>query len=190
MSEKVLVTSSREVITYSEYWHTSYCLLELAKEDPKGSIHQFRASLIFTAFTYEAYLNHIGPKIFKHWDPLERLSPKDKTNVIAEKVGVDINFGEMPFQIIRELFKFRNDISHGKSIPLEMEKVQSLKEYSEDPYSLKLATGWEEYCTLANAEQSRAHIEAAVHILHVAASIEGEYPFIKGLSMGGASLIV
>ncbi len=189
MNRKVQVTSRREVFTYSEFWHTSYCLLELAKEDPRGSIHQFRASLVFTAFAYEAYLNHIGPKIFRTWEALERLNPKDKTNVIAERIGVPVNFGEMPFQIIRELFKFRNDIAHGKSVVLEGEDVQSLEKFNENPHYLELRTDWEQSCTLQNAENSRSQIEAAVHILHEAAGIEGEYPFAYGFTAGGGSLI-
>ena len=189
MSRKVHVSSKREVFTYTEFWHTSYCLLELAKEDPKGSIHQFRASLVFTAFAYEAYLNHIGPKIFKSWDALERLSPKQKTNVIAEKLSVVVNYGEMPFQIIRELFKFRNDIAHGKSVVLEGEDIQSLEKYNEDPHYLELRTDWEQSCTLENAENSRTQIEAAVHILHEAAGIKGEYPFVHGFTIDGGSLI-
>jgi len=189
MSRKVEVSSRREVFTYTEFWHTSYCLIELAKEDPKGSTHQFRASLVFTAFAFEAYLNHIGPKIFKSWDALERLSPKNKTNVIAEKIGVVVDFGQMPFQIIRELFKFRNDIAHGKSVVLEGKDIVALEKFNENPHYLELRTEWEQSCTLENAENSRVQIEAVVHILHEAAGIDGEYPFIHGLTVGGGSLI-
>ena len=83
---KVVVTKERNVTTYAEMWHTSYCLLVKGQEELKMSVHQFRASLIFTAFTFEAYLNHIGAKIFSCWEDLERLSPKEKLNVIAERL--------------------------------------------------------------------------------------------------------
>ena len=81
--KKVLVNKEREVKTYAEMWHTSCCLLKKGLEEPEGSFHQFMASLVFTAFTLEAYLNHIGPKIFKCWGDLERLGPREKVNIIA-----------------------------------------------------------------------------------------------------------
>jgi len=69
-------------------WHTSKCLLETGVDNPKGSFHQFMASLVFTAFTLEAYLNHIGPKLFDDWHDLERLRPHEKLNTVLEKLQI------------------------------------------------------------------------------------------------------
>ena len=66
----VHVKKKRDVNTYALLWHTSWCLLEIGKNQSEGSFHQFLGSLAFTAFTLEAYLNHIGPKLFKTWDDL------------------------------------------------------------------------------------------------------------------------
>jgi hypothetical protein len=54
------VAVEREVITYSHMWHTSECLLKRGQEQEAYSFHQYMASLVFTAFTLEAYLNHLG----------------------------------------------------------------------------------------------------------------------------------
>ena len=92
------------------------CLLQKGIELPKGCSHQFRASLVFTAFALEAFLNHIGHNLFKCWDDLERrLGPREKLNIIAERLQVDVNYGILPWQIVKDLFDFRNEIAHGKS---------------------------------------------------------------------------
>ena len=100
---KVIVTKERNVTTYAEMWHTSYCLLVKGQEERRMSVHQFRASLIFSAFTLEAYLNHIGTKIFSCWEDLERLSPKEKLNVIAERLNVEVDYGKRPWQIMKKI---------------------------------------------------------------------------------------
>jgi len=78
---KVIIKKECEVNTYADMWHTSHYHLEKGIKDQEGCYHQFMASLVFTAFTLEAYFNHIGPQLFKRWPDLERLGPKGKLNV-------------------------------------------------------------------------------------------------------------
>src|ERR1700730_14011868 len=80
--QRVSVKKERNVITYAEMWHTSLCLLERGQEQVKASTHQFRASLVFTAFTLEAYLNHVGRKLFDCWEDLERLLRPQQESVL------------------------------------------------------------------------------------------------------------
>ena len=112
---KVKIEKKRQVLTYADLWHTSRCLLEKGQEQEKGSFHQFMASLVFTTFSLEAYLNHVGPKIFRCWDVLERLTPQDKLNIIAEQIKLPIDYGRRPWGIVKELFGFRNYLAHGKT---------------------------------------------------------------------------
>jgi hypothetical protein len=187
---KVIVTKERNVTTYAEMWHTSYCLLVKGQEELRMSVHQFRASLIFTAFTLEAYLNHIGAKLFSCWQDLERLSPKEKLNVITERLNVVIDYGKRPWQIMKKLFQFRNDIAHGKSIKVKSEKILPLAEHSDDAFDeLFERTRWEKYCTEKNAVRAREDVEAIVKIIHKAAGLEDDFPFISGFQVGGATVI-
>ena len=106
--DKISISRERDVRTYAEMWHTSRILLLKGQEIQEGAYHQFMASLVFTAFSLEAYLNHLGPKIFRCWESLERLSPKDKLNVVADKIGLEINYGVRPWQVMKDLFGFRD----------------------------------------------------------------------------------
>lgn len=186
---KVAVSKEREVKTYAEMWHMSCCLLQKGLNDPKGSFHQFMASLVFTAFTLEAYLNHIGPKVFKCWDDLERLAPRKKLNVMAERLQVDINYGKRPWQVMKNLFGFRNDIAHGKSAVVKISNVVSLDKYSDRRLGDFVRTDWEKYSTCENAIKAREDVEKIVHALYRAGRFKDDYPFVKGNQLHGATVI-
>ena len=104
--QKAQVSKKRDVHTYAELWHGSGVLLERGQAELKGSKWLWMGSLILTAFSLEAYLNHIGPKIFACWKAaLERpLSPEGKLDIICEKLGIDLHRGKRPRQTIKELF--------------------------------------------------------------------------------------
>ena len=124
---KVKVEKTRQVNTYKIMWQASFWTLDQAKKEVEGSFYQIMASLIFTAFSLEAYLNHIGKIIFECWDDLDRLSPYAKINVIAEKLKVNKKNSKRPFQTIRILFIFRNDLAHGKTITLSEKRFFKLQ---------------------------------------------------------------
>jgi hypothetical protein len=189
--EKVSVATEREVITYSHMWHTSECLLKTGQEQDTLSFHQFMASLVFTAFTLEAYLNHVGSKLLPCWEYLERSKPpKEKLSLIAKHLGVTVTYGTRPWKVMSELFEFRNTIAHGKSITFKPPvKVVSLEEHEADVSMAK--TKWELFCNRKNAERARGDVEQMVLILHKAAEAAGcdtGYPFIKGGQSSDVSL--
>ncbi|QIB67035.1 hypothetical protein [Kineobactrum salinum] len=190
MNKNVKVTAERHVRTYTELWHTSFVLLELGKEDERGRHHKLMGSLVFTAFAFEAYLNHLGPSLFETWSHIERLSPKAKFEVLAERVGLKADFGCRPQQTIIRLFGFRNDIAHGKSITLKDMRIESLEVYQKDPWSFRAQTDWEKYCTIENTERAREDINSVVHTLHKASEIKDEYPFLHGFEIRGGELII
>lgn len=171
---KAKVSKERQVNTYAEMRHASRVILEKAEQDPEGSFYQVMASLIFTAFMMEAYLNHIGQLIFKCWNDLEeRLSPKSKLNLIAEKLGLITNYGKRPYQTFSELFKFRNSVAHGKSVSLKSEQIR-LVDGKFDKYVHEfLETPWEQYCTSKNAKLALEDMEAIMEEVHKAAGMTG-----------------
>ncbi|MBN1862310.1 MAG: hypothetical protein JW790_01525 [Dehalococcoidales bacterium] len=185
----IKVTKERQVITYAEIWHASHVMLDRGERKAKGSYYELMASLIFTAFTLEAYLNHIGKQIFSCWDDLEQLSPQKKLNVIAEKLGVDKDDGKRPFQTIKELFKFRNDVAHGKSVVLKSEDLISATGAELDDYMYRLPeTEWETYCSLENSKRAREDVKSIIERIHDASGVT-EYIFGLGIGSGLATVI-
>ncbi|MDH3997767.1 MAG: hypothetical protein OET90_02905 [Desulfuromonadales bacterium] len=189
MAKQVVTTKERTVRTYTEMWHTSDCLLSLGQENPEGSYHQFMGSLVFTAFTLEAYLNHAGEKLFQCWSDLERLGPKEKLNVIAEHIGLEVNYGGRPWQVIKDLFGFRNDIAHGKTVEINKTEKVPLHKHTEEEGPLFTPTRWEKYCCEQNAVRAREDVEKIVHLIHEASGIQDEHPFDHGMQVWTSSLV-
>lgn len=187
---KARVSKERQVNTYVELWHASHVMLEKAKKDQDGSFHHVMASLTFTAFMMEAYLNHVGPQIFKCWDDLERLSPLSKLNLIAEKLGVKKDKGERPYQTVSEVFKFRNTLAHGKSILLKSNnEIRFVEETLNRYIHESLKTEWENYCTQDNANQALVDTEAIIMEFHKRADMHPDYPFRFGMHEASATLL-
>jgi hypothetical protein len=99
---KALVTKERTIIMYSEPWHASLCVLEAGRKEAHGASWQFLSSAVLTAFAFEAYLNHVGPKIVETWTGLERLAPLAKFDLLCELLKVRFEKGKRPRQTIEE----------------------------------------------------------------------------------------
>lgn len=160
---KVKTTRERLLITYAEHWHSSSTFLKLGIENPKGSYHQFLGCIVFTAFTFEAFLNHVGEAQFKSWSDLERLTPKGKVNLIAEKLNVKVDYSSMPWQVVPEIFGIRNKIAHGKNELLDDERMLSVDSYDEKMGEI-LRAEWQSYATQESAERARAKVEEICNI--------------------------
>jgi len=184
---KITISKERNVRTYAELWRTSRFLLQKGKEIKKGANHQFVASVVFTAFTLEAYLNHIGPRMFNCWDSLERLSPKDKLNVVADKIGIEIDYGNRPWQVMKDLFGFRNDIAHGKSVKAKETITVHPDIFDDDEIHEWAKTKWEKYCSEKNAERARKDVAQIILSLHDSSGIN-ELPFQTGMQMSSVEM--
>ena len=92
MINSIHITKERQLITYSDFWNTSKFLLENGQSNERGSYYQFLGSLIFSAFAFEAFLNHIGEYLFTSWSEMERqLSHHAKLALIAEKLDFNVD---------------------------------------------------------------------------------------------------
>ena len=177
----VTVTRERDLRIHASLWHTSRCLLERGQEQEKASFHQFMASLVFTAFTLEAYLNWLGDKLFAHWGYLERLSPKEKLAVISDQLNVAVDNGQRPWQTVKPLFGFRNDIAHGKPEAIATKTVEPINDRLDEKMGQIARTDWENYCTQENAERAREDVAQILEQFHTAADLtDGLGPFQQG----------
>jgi hypothetical protein len=174
------VTKQRDVRIHASHWHTSWCLLERGQEQQKASFHQFMASLVFTAFTLEAYLNWLGDKLFPHWSYLERLNPKEKLAVISDQLKVNVDNGQRPWQTVKPLFGFRNDIAHGKPETVTTTSVEPIDENLDQKIGQLARTDWENFCTRENAERVREDVEEILKILHGAANLKDDLGPLSG----------
>lgn len=184
MTTKATYSGTREVRTFVDLDHGSNVLLLKAEQDERGSYYTVMGSLLLTAFTFEAYLNHIGSKFLPYWEEIESIRVLDKYSVLTKHFKVEPEASKRPYQTLRSLFKFRNAIAHGKSQVLnETREVAS----DADPHDFLPKAHWEEYCTLGNAKRAREDVRNIIEELHMAAG-EGDFPFIHGVGIGSLSV--
>lgn len=192
VQKKLHIKKKRDARTYASFWHTSWCLLEKGKQDKEGSFHQFLASLVFTAFTFEAYLNHIGATIFKSWHKVERsLGLMPKLALICEQLDICPDYDRSPWLILTSILKFRNTIAHGKTEALQEEKVVTADDKYEDYLYAWLPTEWEKFATQKNAEKAREDVQKIITLIHEHAKLSKglDSPFMDGSQSGSATLI-
>jgi hypothetical protein len=154
------------------------------EQDQKGSYYTIMSSLLLTAFTFEAYLNHLGDKTIKFWEEIESIKIMDKYSVLCKELGINPDFSRRPYQTLKSLFRFRNSIAHGKSkILIEIKAVS----WQDDAHTHEPRTEWEEYCELNNAKRAKEDISEVIKELHKAAAL-GDYPFMHGMTISSIKI--
>ncbi len=189
MPPLVVVKKERKVRIDAELWHTSECLLKAGEEHELGSTHQFRASLIFTVFSFEAYLNHIGPSIFASWSEIEKkLSPQEKLSLLCERLVISPDWACRPWQSIKALVRFRNAIAHGRGEQLAEIHKESVQNYQRSLYEMPLAE-WEKYGSQENAQRAREDVLQVAELLQAKTGNFEHLPFFFGMQSGTASYV-
>jgi hypothetical protein len=184
MAKDAIYSGTREVRTFVDLNHGADVLILKTEEEPKGSYYTTMGALLLTAFTFEAYLNHLGQKRIKFWDEIESIKVLEKYAVLCKELDLAPDYSKRPYQTLKALFKFRNAIAHGRSCILEDTKEVSSKD---EPYEHTLKTHWEEYCTLKNAKRAKQDIAEIITELHKKAGL-GDYPFVHGVGIGSLSI--
>jgi len=183
MAKDSIYEGEREVRTFADLAHGADVLIIKTEQEQKGSYYTIMSSLLLTAFTFEAYLNHLGDKTVKFWDEIESIKVMGKYSVLCKDLNVLPDFSRRPYQTLKTLFKFRNSIAHGKSkILKEVKPVSS----QDDPYSHSPKAEWEEYCELKNAKRAKQDISEIIKELHKLAGL-GDYPFMHGMTISSVT---
>lgn len=192
---KLVVSRQRHVHPYAELWHASHCVLEVGIREPRGSSWQFLSSAVLTAFTFEAYLNHIGPQTIDDWPEKERFAMWSKLKILRKELGFVFPRGKSarPLKTIAELFAFRDSLAHGRSVELKEEKHQSLAEFQKEHSDLvgsQLRTDWEvRVRTSAFAERAREDVEVVIRALDAARKDNRDVLFNPGIGSHSATVL-
>jgi hypothetical protein len=169
---KIAVTIDRTVNTYAYLAHGASIALTEAEKEGGGSFFHNMNAILLSAFTLEAYYNHLGENCFNLWASTDRISNYKKLEIILEHFGLEPDLESTPFSEIRELFEFRNEIAHGRTEvlgPVQMvheDEGRGLNEYAPKSH-------WEEYCSLDSAKASRDNVENIANLL---AEAVGHFP--------------
>jgi hypothetical protein len=188
---KALVTKKNTVHMYSELWHASACVLDAGLSEERGSSWQFLSSALLTAFSFEAYLNHVGAVCYSRWEELQRLPPMSKLSLLCESLEVTIPpKGERSLSTIVELMEFRNTMAHGRTHTVEA--APHLRDINDrlDGYLGEMPLAhWQRLIGNADfAQRVRADVLAILTPLHDVRPAPKEALFAFGIGEAGATI--
>ncbi len=170
-NDDYLVRKESTVVMYSELWHASGCLLEKAIENSKRSSWLYLSSIIMSAFTFEAYLNHINDSYLKIKDKInefEEMSPINKLIMVSKELKIESEFDKSrrPFQTIKSLYKFRNFFAHGKSLKMYSEYTTSQSKVNYETENYPKNEWIRKIEDSKFAELVREDIDKSIRIIH------------------------
>ena len=142
-------------------------------------------ALLLSAFAFEGYLNYLGRKLFSSWESFERsLSWQAKVNLIADRIGFDLEPGHRPLQTLKLLFQFRDNVAHPK--PRELQERYETDELEEARFYEGLQTEAEKFCTAGNVKRSLEDVEQMIKRLHAKAGFDDKFVLFRGGTSGKA----
>ena len=174
----------RDVRTFAELSHAADMLMQTAQEYLRGNLYTALSSLLLRAFTFEAYLNHLGERHLKLWDARKQLRWFDKFNTICKRLNFAPDKSARPYSTLRPLFSFRNLMAHGKSETIN-EEIEVNSQDADKYYWPQ--TEWEKFCTLENLARAKEDITAIIIELHKQAGLS-DNPFAPPEASGSVRL--
>ncbi|MCF8151648.1 MAG: hypothetical protein K9K30_14105 [Burkholderiaceae bacterium] len=155
-------------------------LLRLARSVEEGSFYWSMASIVFSAFAYEAFLNMIGQKVLTtaEWKKIDRASCKEKHQLLLKKLELTSDLSSEPESTLVELFEFRNRIAHGREEEIQIDGI-SIADVRPLTLQEVTSTEWEKRCTPEYAAAALEHVRALGVMVCTAAHepIYGSNPF-------------
>lgn len=184
-----VVTEGTEEITTNTYvsLHTNASIaLSEATKVIDGRFFKTMTSIIFSAFTIEAYANHILKDISKKWEEVERYSSLEKVYELYNILEIDLDKSKRPIQSIQRIFNFRNMLAHGKTTTVikKFKLKKDIQDLSSEDLLGHAKPEWEELNTLKNAKVFFEDMEKVIKLLHeeIASNIN---PFlVRSVSSG------
>lgn len=161
----------------------SWYYLKVAREYKEARSINCMVSMLLCAFTLEAFLNLLGQELLEDWHEKEKLSPEDKLEEIAQKIGIEFDRSRRPFQTVKRIFRFRNQLAHAKprifeetyDEKIDEKELEKFWDEGSDISTLPKAEIWLEECTLKNAERFYEDREAIIEILRDKTHLEADF---------------
>ena len=178
MKEQADQTFIREAKSYIQSLMIAEHLAGRAFVKGENAAHDARASLVFLAFTIEAFCNHVGYKLAPDFAEFDKLRANDKLRRAAELAGFPLSLGERPFQTFRDIIRFRNEMAH--SCTQDVQASQRIPRPTADkPADMPKPppTEWEAYCTPELLSRALADVKEGLTALYNASPLVDKVPF-------------
>lgn len=158
MLKKVRV--EQEIYMHEYLWRSASRLLAHAETQADEAFYFLLPSLLMSFLAYEAFVNFCGFAILPELWKDEKESFKGEgiegkiKRIVEELPGFSWRKGEVPYQGIRNLEKFRHMVAHGK-----VDSSQYDVERKEDGSHFRFEHPWDTYLSIEGVKKARSDIK-------------------------------
>ena len=171
---------TRTTNTYAFLYEGARRAIEKAEAEQEGQFYEVLNTLVLSAFTIEAYLNHLVDKVSDfapHLILQKDLGQKSvwvKYKILRQACNLGSGGLEAQYPALAEALQFRNKMAHGRTETIHFnENIDA----DEPPCSTTIASPeWQSFAVLSNAQLVFNQMKEMVTELHKAAGI-GSFPF-------------
>ena len=163
MVAKAKFHSQRRVIPYVYLRQASLHALDLARSDEAGRFFNLIASMLFTAFCIEGYLNFLGRIEIHNWEKIERrIGRKGRLRKLCDKLSINLDFRRNPYFTYLRIFEFRDLLVHSRVVRITSTGIQ--EDMVSTPFYPKAK--WEKLVSIKNAEKFFDLSAEMIRLLH------------------------
>jgi hypothetical protein len=182
-NRRVSVSGKRTILTYGYLHSAADMMLEQAESSEEGRFYSCLCSIVMNAFCFEAYLNHVGVMKYPRWD--DTLSPLDKLDLICNRERIVNDMSKRPFQSMKLVNQFRNDLAHAHTEELKIAYQEDFKPVQKVKYPKVI---WEKQCNVKNAKIYFDDLEVVINTIHAALGLGKSAFGILGYAGVGSKL--
>lgn len=163
----------KELNTFAFFNASAVRYMKTALEKKEGFAFDLMSVMIMSAFSVEAYFNHLGSKKIPNWLKLHERKPVwEKYKILRLTVGLNELSIAQAYPDVADVLNFRNSMAHGRSERHELE-------FFIDPElveSLDQPVGWQASVDETVVGRRLQACQELIRELHEAAGL-GKHPF-------------
>jgi len=178
-------TEETQTNTYMYLYKTANINLEELENLESGKFYKILTCIIFSSFTIEAYMNHIGYYNFNFWTEVEKKRPLEKLKILYSVLELNFDKSLRPIQSIIEMFKYRNLLAHGKTETNTNRINHRATEVKMSQIVGFYQTRWEAMTTAENARRYFDDMKEVITLLNNQIESEISDPFLVFSSSAG-----
>lgn len=152
MKKTLKVRKERHFRPHTDFYHAVSVHLQHVQKKHDGYFYSLLSAIMMSAFTVEAYLNYVGPKVEPGWDDFDKASPIAKLRHVASLLHLELDPSSGPMQTVTELFRFRNNMAHPRPSQLVEETLHTHEDYQKSLYEQPIPK-WMNFATEKNAQR-------------------------------------
>jgi hypothetical protein len=149
---------------------------EELNENDEGNFYKMLTIVIFSCFTIEAYMNHIGENVYPCWKEIDRIKTLDKLKILFTQLEINFDKSREPIQSIYEMFEIRNKLAHGNTESINNKTKQ--KAILIDEIKIEdVLTNWEVKITRKNIKKYFLNMKKVIDLMNTKVN-QNENPFL------------